>query len=204
MSAHGIDWAEYPELFTDDNAGENNVNTAQSLAYTFGTVSNVSESPRKSWKDNRDLSGNHNRAFRHSDTFHPDPRDIEKACRVLAPIIYGDKSGATIDAEYSEINLGISLVVGGHWEGREYPANSGLENLAYYLHKYIVQSPTIGDAPKIVGIWRNNGTVYFDRVTLHDTAYNAAQVAKERGQIAFFDALYGVSIDTETGEHLPE
>lgn len=200
MSVHGIDWTEYPELFDDDNAGENNVNNAQSLAYTFGTVSTT----RKSWKDNRDLSGNHNRAFRHHDSFHSDPRDIDKACRILAPIIYGDKSGATINAGYTEIDLGVSLVVGGHWQTREYPANSGLENLAYYLHKYIVQSPMVGDTAKIIGIWRNNGTIYFDRVTLHEDLFEAMNVAKERGEIAFFDALYGVSIDTETGEHLPE
>jgi hypothetical protein len=158
---------------------------------------------RNSWADGRDLSGNHSQEYRHHDSFHPDPRDIALAREVLRPILAGETDGATIDAEYRAADCGESYVVGGRYQGRQYADINTLDTLAYRLHKYVVQTPTFGDrSPKLIGIWRDAGVVYFDYVTLHSDYLDALDTAKERGQVAVYDAAIGKSFSVETERYL--
>lgn len=168
------------------------------ISHTYGTVSH-----RTTWSDGRNMSGNHSRVYRHHDSFHPDPRDVALAREVLRPIFSGETDGATIDTGYRAVDCGESYVVGGKYPGKQYADTNALDALAYELHRYMVQTPTFGDrSPKIIGIWRDAGIVYFGYVTLHSDYIDAVTVAAERGQRAVYDAAIGRSFDAVTGRYI--
>lgn len=172
----------------------------QSLSYTYGTVATTTA--RASWKDGRNLSGNHAPEYRHHDSFHPDPRDIDKAVAVLRPILAGEAEGATIGIDYLPYDTAGQYVVGGRYPGVAYDDSEDIRDIAGMLHRYIVQTPWFGDADKVIGIWRNNGLVYIEYVSIHASYLDALSTARERHEIAFYDAAIDRSIDAATERYM--
>lgn len=191
MSVHGIDWESYPELFTQEG------NDVQNIAHTYATVST-----RSSWKVGRNLSGNHAPECRHHDSFHPDPRDIAKAVAVLRPILADETEGATIGIDYLPYDTAGRYVVGGRYPGVAYDDTEDIRDIAGQLHRYMVQTPWFGDSDKIIGIWRNNGLIYIDYVSIHSGYLDALAIARERTQVAFFDSAINRSIDAESERYV--
>lgn len=143
----------------------------------------VSDS-RASWKDGRATVATD--ANRHHDSFHPDPRDVDRAAYIIEHAL--SFGGATCDRAYDYTPHTSGYYVAGKWHDVSYRVSHYTpRELATLLHKYVVSSPTFPGLETYIGLWVNDGRLYFGTVTHHERAGDAVETGLARNQAAIYD-----------------
>lgn len=170
----------------------------QHITHVYGTVSSARHTAdaveRASWRDGRaDVATDGNR---HHDSFHADPRDIDRLESLIYDVL--QDGGATITRDYGDYaSHDTGYYVGGKHPGVKYRVCAySVRELAILAHKYIVSSPTFIE-PTYVGLWLDNGTLHIDTVTWHGRAGDAVTVGLARNQRAIRDIVRGIDVSLD-------
>lgn len=114
--------------------------------------------------------------------------------RIIADIVRGILAGDAGGTYHGSDGYAARYVVGGAGDSVVVRANAARSHIIATVHAFVSDAPILGGEG--VGYWRDaaTGRVWLDRVSFYSYAPTAREVARDRGEIAVWDATDAVEI----------